>query len=327
MYVLAAGLLTLVVSGCGSNAFEPVADDTSQEACQYDVAMALDSGDYPAVLGSPCAGHMQKGAAYFGLAGYDVNGVIEKLIDINNAPDSSARAELYLSTLVGVVTSDAMASLYGSSSEYAQVLPGEQFYDEANFYDNVFVKPLISLSNIKGIVDPDGDGTFSTCDLNGNGRPDEVDASACALLEATAPGNCIIITNTVSPLTFPGYSTTDYTGLEISVALLPTPECSSVYRQILSAPPAYVVATTADFCTGSDSTQWNCPVEIGGAPVDLVTDFNDNLNSASATLANTPGAENSEITRAMVDLIFDACGPDGTCTSNDLANYVMQLML
>lgn len=325
---LVIAFFILVFSGCGSNAFEFAADDSSREACEQQAVLDLDGGNYMAVLGSPCAGPMLRGAAYFGLAGYDVTDVIERSIDANNAPDGGARAEIYLTALIGTVTLDSMANLEGSASEYARIHLGEPFFEEADFYRNVIVNMVASLSKVKGIIDPDGDGALSGCDLNANGHPDEVDAAACALLEASAPGSCILISGTVSPLTFPGHSAAIYNGLTIQVAASSSGQCPNEYRQVLSTSPApYVVTTTADLCTDSVGNEWNCPLEAGGAPVDLVTDMENGLNSAAATLANTPGAEDSEITRALNELITDACGADGNCTSAELANYVLGLYL
>jgi len=328
--------IVLTFAGCGSNAFESLADDSSQEACENQAALDLDSGNYMAVLSSPCAGPMLRGAAYFGLAGYDVTDVIERSVDANNAPDSEARAEIYLTALIGTVTLESMANLGSSSAEYARIHPGEPFFVEADFYRNVIINMVASLAEVKGIIDPDGDGALSACDINSNGHPDEVDAAACALVEASLPGSCALapvigasVSSTVSPLTFPGYSTSTYAGLNIQISGAPSlPQCTGSYRQILSSAPApYVVTTTADVCTGSDGNQWNCPLEAGGSPADLVTDMENGLNAAAATLANTPGAEDSELTRALNELITDACGADGDCTSAELAVYVLGLYL
>lgn len=317
----------LVFAGCGSNAFESLADDTSKEACEQEAVMDLDSGNFAAVLGSPCAGPMLRGAAHFGLAGYDVTDVIERSVDANNAPDEESRAEIYLTALIGTVTLDSMANLNESASEYARIQPGEPFFEEADFYRNVIINLVASLAKVKGIIDPDGDGLLSSCDINGNNHPDEVDAAACALLEASLPGSCILISNTVSPLAFPGYSTI-YNGLTIQVAVSQSGQCPNEYRQVLSTTPTpYVVTTTADLCSGSDGKIWNCPLEADGAPVDLVSDLENGLNSAAATLANTPDAEDSELTRALNELITDACGADGNCTSAELAAYVLGFYL
>ena len=59
MAVLCASLLP--IASCS--------DKSSNEACLHETTSNLDKGNYAAVAQSPCADHLQKGAAYFGLAG------------------------------------------------------------------------------------------------------------------------------------------------------------------------------------------------------------------------------------------------------------------
>jgi len=91
-------LLSLSLIGMAAlfscNAFEGIADKESVESCQYEVSYALDKQDYTQaieLLNGKCASafneterYINLGAAYLGLAGYDIPSLITDLINSND---------------------------------------------------------------------------------------------------------------------------------------------------------------------------------------------------------------------------------------------------
>jgi hypothetical protein len=322
---LAVALAAMLLGGCGDNAFEGLADDGSRDACLYQTSLDLDNGNYAGVLDSSCAGPMQRGAACVGLAGFDITTVIDRVIEANSASSDTVQIEVYMKSLVGEVQSSMLAGLYEAGAEYAKALPDP----DARFYLDVIIRPLISLATLKGIIDPDGDGALSDCDINGNSTPDEVDAASCALLVA-AGQDCSTVNasySSVSPLTFPNESsiTATYTGLNITVAGTSVGTCDGAYKQLLDSASSFVVAVGSETCLGSDNSWWNCPIEIDGQPLDLVGVFEENLNAAVDTAAALTGAQGSEISTAMDELIADACGVGNVCTPDEISGYLQNL--
>lgn len=320
----AVALAALLFWRCGDNAFEGLADDGSREACLYQTSLDLDNGNYTEVLDSSCAGPMQRGAACVGLAGFDINTVIDRVIEANNASSDTAQIEVYMESLIGEVDSAMMAGFYEASMEYTKALPDP----DAQFYLDVIIRPLVSLATLKGIIDPDGDGGLSDCDINANGTPDEVDAASCALLIA-AGQNCSSVGASafaVPSLTFPNDSsvTATYTGLNITVNGTTTATCNGAYKELLNPSPPFVVAVGSETCLGSDGDFWNCPIEIDGQPLDLVSVFEENLTAAVDTAAALTGTQGSEISTAMDELIADACGDD-VCTADEISGYLQNL--
>ncbi len=323
--LLAVALAALLFGGCGDNVFEGLADDGSREACLYQASLDLDNGNYAKVLDSSCAGPMQRGAACVGLAGFDINTVLDRVIEANSAGSDSSQIEVYMSSLLGEVDGSMLSSLYDAGAEYSEALPDP----DARFYLDVIIRPLISLTTLKGIIDPDGDGALSDCDINGNSTPDEVDAASCALLIA-AGQNCSPVNASASAvpnLIFPDESsiTAIYTGLQITVAGMTTPACDGAYTELLDSSASFVVAVGSETCQGSDGSMWNCPIEIDGLPLDLVGVFEENLNAAVDTMAALTGAQGSEISTAMNELIADACGVDNLCTPEEISGYLQNL--
>ena len=83
-------LFLIAFAGCGdSNYLSWLSDDSSSDACQAQVDLDLDSANYEAVISSPCTDYMDLGAAYFGLAGFDIIEVITTMIDSNDVSANS----------------------------------------------------------------------------------------------------------------------------------------------------------------------------------------------------------------------------------------------
>ncbi|MEO2067910.1 MAG: hypothetical protein ABGX27_00145 [Desulfurobacteriaceae bacterium] len=83
----------------GCNVFESIADKESVESCQYEVSYALDKQDYTRaieLLNGECASafneterYINLGAAYLGLAGYDIPSLITNLLNSNDESNNS----------------------------------------------------------------------------------------------------------------------------------------------------------------------------------------------------------------------------------------------
>jgi hypothetical protein len=337
--VLAAGAL-LLLAGC--------ADKNSNEACVHQVTMDLDSGNYSAVLSSPCADAMQKGGAYFGRAGFDVKDVINSFVRTGSSATSpgsnsgTSDLSVYLNTMVSTVTTSTLSDLNGSETEYGTVPPSSGSYPDAQFYISL-VDSVRSLSLIKSIVDISGDGNLvTTCDENANEEPDSIDAASCALLVSSgAPASVgsvvsactasITLVADSSVITFDASHPGSYRGLifQIDGTGSNTSGCESPnrYKQLLyltsSGTTTWAVVTTASgdpSCLGSDGTIWPCPIIQDGQPLDLVSTINDSLNGSISSLGSAFTGTN-DVQTSLQNLKSDAC-PSDPCTAEDIANYL-----
>ncbi len=339
--VLAVSLV--FITGCGSNWLEFIADDSSTEACQYKASKDLDEGKYDAVIAAStsCANSMQKGAAYFGKAGYGITDIIDRMIEANDEQNDEENINLYLKNLVSTVTNASLASLDSSVAEYQSVIDAGVATDrdviDAKFYRDVFINPMRGLANLKAIIDPDGDGIFSDCDINSNDTPDEIDATSCTLVR-TAQANCSTLTDNGSP--YIASSTTEavdfsvagnpvtlaktYTGVTVTLVGTATASCPAVYKRLNNSTNTISVTTTSEDCTDTDGDQWKCPYESGGASVDVVGVLTDALNNAETALNNVVSGE-SEIDDAVAELKEEICGSDNTCTNTEVSDYLQTL--
>ncbi len=319
-----------VLAGCGDNAFDSGTDEGSTEACKYAVSQALDEGDYDYVLASSCAHAMDKAAAYLGKAGYDVNDVIESMINANgSAPGDSI--DVYMNDLVSTVSNESLQNLYNASDEFNLVPVSDPLYEDARFNNVVFVNSLIAISNIKGVMGGTTLPDTSTCDRNLNGTPDKADSAGCAFYIAASIGNCVAQDSSYSAPTnnirFTGLNGT-YTGYTITIDdnFGPTsaPDCLASEKKLLSG--GLVAATTSDTCTDIiGGLDWPCPFENNNAPVDVVSVFEETLESSDELLGSMFGGGDVEISEAIEDLRTDACGLDGICTSKEIADYLQTL--
>ncbi len=328
MAVLCASLLP--IASCS--------DKSSNEACLHETTSNLDKGNYAAVAQSPCADHLQKGAAYFGLAGFNTTDVINKFIDANGTNSGgNSDLEIYLTSTIGVVTDTSLSNLDSSHKEYTSVAATDPEYKNAQFSLSL-VDAIYALSVIKTIVVT---GTSSTlintgCDQNSNGKPDEIDSASCALY-ISANQNCaslnasgsVSVTQDVPGLTFAGKTGT-YRGLVITVggagpqSTCPAPNS---YQKLLyqSGSNWFAVTQTAGPCTAlNNGGAWPCPVEQNGAPLDLVQAIDTSLDSSiSALNTSISSTASNDVKQSIQDIKIQAC-PSGTCTSSDVAAYLQQ---
>jgi len=331
MLFLLCAVALVMTTGCGDNLLESTADKDSDEACEYQVSRDLNEGEWNDVINadSDCASSMQKAAAYFGRAGYDIADIIARMSEANEEEDDND-AETYLDTLVGTVSKSKLDDLNSAVVQYSDVDEGDDDYDDAQFYIKMFIRPVLSFSSLKGVFDSTGTGIEYGCDVNNNGTPDDVDAASCAIIYSVIP-NCedSITGAAVTPtagLTFTGYENT-YTGLQVVISGSgPSEGCheSNTYYRLLDDSQASVT-TTSDDCT-VNSVPWNCPYEdADGENIDVVAAFENGLSSAEEALEELIGDEGeSELDESITGLREEACGGDG-CTSQEISDYIQNL--
>ena len=320
-------VVAIVLAGCGDNAFDSVADEDSEEACKYAVSQALDEGHYDQVLASSCAHSMDQAAAYVGRAGYDVNDVIGSMIEANSSAAGDS-INVYMNSLVDTVSQDSMENLYLARDSYDLVPVTDLYYEDARFNNVVLVNSLIAIMNIKGVMGGTTLPDTSTCDRNSNGTPDKADAAGCVFYIAAGIGSCTAqdatYTGPVNNIQFTGLSAI-YNGYTITIddngGPATAPDCLASEKKLLSG--GVVAATTSDTCTDLNNANdtWPCPFEDAGAPVDVVSVFEEIMESSEDLL----GSDDTEVSEAVKDMRTDACGADGACTSQEIADYLQNL--
>jgi hypothetical protein len=334
MYVLLAASFSLLFLSCSKK--------NSDEACQHDTTMNLDKGNYDAVLTSGCADTMQRGAAYFGKAGYDMKNVLNRFVQTGSSSgQTSTKSDLtvYMTDLVVKVDEGSLNNLDNSTTQYYSISAASESYKDAQF-DVSLVEMIKGLSLMKLIVS-DISGTLNTsCDINTNTIADGADAASCALVAASriSSGTTTTCTDntTYTPATpvdihFPDKSGT-YSGLVITLLGTATTTCPSQFNKLLYKDSAtgkyWAVATDPDIqCKGSDNKSWPCPIEQNGKPLDLVNTIDSSLNSAVSSLNSAltaTGGATTNVQTSIQDVQTQAC-PSGTCTSLDLANYLQTI--
>jgi hypothetical protein len=334
--VLLAAVMTMLPMGCGDdNYLESLSNDDSAAACQYQVTMDLDSGNYDAVIASTCANYMDLAAAYLGKAGFEIINIINVMIDSNDSGGNEMEA--FIGELVGSVSQSDMRSL-DSSLEYYSLVNAANGYSpdlvlDAQFLKSALVAPTKSFTFIKSAIDPDGDGKISECDMNGNSVPDEVDATGCALTLAGGATDCASMGITVDDttyisLSFTGYSSL-YNGLEMDLGVANAACPDDIYYKLLFNSSS-VAVTSLEKCIDPafPLIEWNCPYEdIGGTPEDMLEVFNTAIINSIDTLKSLGIEEDSEVYAAINSVAVDACGGIGSgCTEEDLRLYLESQM-
>jgi hypothetical protein len=312
LYLFLAAVILAVFFGCSKK--------SSDEACIHQVTMNLDKGNYDAVLSASCANDMQKGAAYFGLSGFDVHDVINSFSQtgvLSTTTNTQSDLSVYMSALVNNATGTSLTYMDNAVGAYSNVTTTSTTgnytsdnYKDAQFYISL-VDAVKSLSLIKlvipNLLDPTGN-LNTACDYNDNGVPDDGDATACALIAAAristsatetctgatyAPAAPVDITLTdASGQPVPG----TYSGLTINITQVAggsaascIPANTTSYKKLLykttTLPAQYWVATTtSDLCTGSDGNTWPCPIVQNNQPLDLVSAVDQTLTSSISSL-------------------------------------------
>ena len=324
LFQLLSLCLLFFLYSCGENAFKALSDESSQEACRYETTKNLDSGNWDAVINSSCADSMQKGAAYFGRAGFDIKDVINRL---SEAKDEENDLDIYLKALVPKVTEDTLADLSNAKNEYSKIPEDNYHYKDAQFYISL-VETSYSLSLMKIVIDSDGDGAISsTCDINGNGVPDDADAVSCALMASAGEdcGNWASYTAT-GDITFEEKNGT-YRGLIITISGSPSETCPKEYKKLLYKDNGnyWLATTTSETCRASDDKDWPCPVEMNNNPLDFVTAIDESLDKAIEFLNKALPGLDEDVTQAIREIRDKACGGN-RCTSQEIADYIQQYL-
>ena len=322
-------VVAIALAGCGNNAFDSGTDESSTEACEYAVSKALDEGCYDQVLDSSCAHAMDQAAAYVGKAGYDVIDVLGSMINANRS-GSGDSINVYMKDLVGSVSKDSLGNLYKARNAYDLIPATDPHYDDARFNNVVLVNSLVAISNIKGVMGGTTIPDTATCDRNNNGTPDKADAAGCAFYIAAGFGDCTAqdaaFSAPVANIQFTDLAAT-YTGYIITIddngGPASAPDCLATEKKLLSG--GVVAATTSDTCTDLGGNDWPCPFEDANAPVDVIIVFQETLESSGDLLDTMFGPDNVEVSEAVDELLLDACGADGTCTSQEIADYLQGL--
>jgi hypothetical protein len=339
LYLFLAVGIAAVFYGCSNK--------SSDEACVHSVTMNLDNGDYAAVLSSSCANDMQKGAAYFGLAGFDVHDVINSFSKTGvstTTTNTQSDLNVYMSALVNNATGTSLTFMDNAVGEYSNVTTTsttgsytQDNYKDAQFYISL-VDAVKSMTLIRLVIPDllDSSGNLNTaCDLNNNGVPDDGDATACALIASTiiSEGATTLTCTgaTYSPAVPVDITLTDasgqpvpgtYGGLTIDMiqvaggsAASCIPSGTTSYKKLLykttTVPAQYFVATTtSDLCTGTDGQTWPCPVVQNNQPLDFVSAVNDTLNSSVSSLNSSltsSATGTSDVQTAIQDIQGQAC--------------------
>jgi hypothetical protein len=331
----------LVAAGC--------ADETSTEACLHETSLALDQGNYDGVLASSCANSMQRGAAYFGRAGFDITSVVNRFIDAGETDAAQTDLNIYMTSMIGRVTEATLNDLDRAKTEYTAVLPASDIYRDAQF--NISIVDVVkSLSLLKLVMDADGLGTVDTgCDANGNGEADEVDAARCVLLTSAGQvcNSGVTVDDDVFGISLQNRSFAGYRGIVITVSgagadisACPSPNQYKklLYFQGASWLPA---TTTADLCQetapGTLRT-WPCPVESGGEPLDLVGAVDESLNSSISAMNTAITTTQTTLQQSIFDIKQqNCCIEEGSaawnpadpsscaCSAEELAAYMLTI--
>lgn len=314
-----AALLVLFTAGC--------ADKNSPESCEYQTTMDLDAGNFDAVLQSSCATPMQLGAAWFGKAGFSVTDIVNELVR-GNTTTSQTDLHLYLTALVKTVSASTFQNLDNAKAQYSSIGTSSEFYKDALFNISI-IDTVKAIALVKSVIDLNGTGTLSSCDINGNSVIDEADALSCGLLASGSPnpasGTCLVSGQTATwnatvDITFSS-ATGTYRGLTVDIGTS-AGSCPGSYQKLLylNSDSNYYLATTAGTCTASDGNQWPCPVT---SSIDFVSAFDQSINEAMSALSSSLTTTTAnDVQQAISSVKTDACGTDGTCTAAELANYL-----
>jgi len=329
-------VMVILAMGCGDdNYLRSLSNNDSDSACQYQISMDLDSGNYDAVIASSCANYMDMAAAYLGKAGFEIFNIVNSMIKSNDSDDKPLKT--FMNELAGSKTTQEIRDLDYSMSHYSLVNTANGYSPDqekdAMFIRDILMMPAISYMFLKLAMDPDGDGEISGCDINGNNVPDEVDATSCALIVAGGTVDCssrgiTLDDSTYRTLNFPDHLGI-YNGLIMNYAGATNTTCpDNKYYKLLYGGNS-VAVTTIEKCIDASypdvpPVEWNCPYEDSqGKPGDLLKAFNDGLQDSFSTMYSIGFSHDSEIYMSVNSVSTDACGGGSNdCSETDLQTYL-----
>ncbi len=342
--------LPCLILSCGGYDSLGLADKNSAEAKRYEILKALDEGNYDFVISALEAdptyggvftaeeGRLNLAAAYVGKAGFDVNGIVNVIIDSTRAKttDKFSAFVKALATNIG-----AKGSLYLSkaSSKYAEIVSNcssavTDIQKDACFYKGIVdaATAATSMSVIVGDINS-WFNPIGCQDVNQNRIGDDADVSACAI-EYAVNGSCSDPTAravSIRPVNF-NDGTNTYTFQLIKVTITSTGTCSnkSDYRFIDTNNKTVVLTEgfcKTDFtpCTSLDLNKgcYPCPVvDPQTRNVLDVTEAIANTLQSSTKLINNVIPSGTDVSNAVNQYIQDVCRADQVCSLTDIANYV-----
>ncbi len=177
--VLSVLMLTFMMYGCGNNLFEFLSDEDSTDAKDYVISRDLDKGDFDSVLNNENASPLDRSAAYLGLAGFDINDILDRMIDAEDVEDDLA---LYFETLLPSTTLENKQYIQSAVNELSSEGGGMADTDpEINFHYAIALI-IDAIMDFKNLIDGGGqDLLLEGIDSDGNGVVDVVEAGECAL--------------------------------------------------------------------------------------------------------------------------------------------------
>ena len=354
--LLLGAVLSAGIFGCGGYDSVGISDDNTAEARRYEVQQALDEGNYDFVIqaleNDPTYGGaftreeglMNLAAAYVGRAGFDINDVINELVDIADQTTGNDDFSTFIRALTANLRERASLWLRRASETYARIVtssctsPATEIERDACFYRAV-VDATNAAATVATVVEDVNtwlNPTGCSDDANQNNVGDEADATACAI-EYAATGSCTVLganLSVVNPsLTFRD-GTNSYPFELVKIDISPSGDCSNTntfYRLIDTSTNS--VAVTEGYCdtnfnpcgSPDGSTCFPCPVvdPTSGDAVDIVETVVNTIETSQDIITNLVAGTDAE--QAVNDFIQEVCGVDQSCTQDEIANYLQSL--
>jgi len=352
-------LTGMFIASCGGYDGIGLSDDGTGEACRYDIATALDAGNYDYVIQKlssdiTCNGGMTEeegrlnlAAAYVGSAGFTipdiVNDILQSQIDTNFNNLQNYQFDQFLDVLStrakpsNITLLEKAAQTYRSVADNCTAVNLTDIERDACFYRGLVeaarssISLAFTLDNVNSWLNP------GQCeDLNGNLIGDNGDIEACSI-EYAVNNSCTI--SGVNYTSFGNVTFNDgitYESVRFTVKST-DPNCSDneTYKLIYRSGAVKTVVLTEGYCdtnynscSAPDGTNClPCPVlDANGNPYTIEGTILDAIESAANLITETVGNVNADVQQAVDDFRNEVCTADDndptTCTSQDLAKYL-----
>ncbi|WP_457624624.1 hypothetical protein [Persephonella sp.] len=357
--------LTFLLSGvflfsCGGYDSIGLSDDSSSEACVYDVVNALDDGNYDYVIQKlssdiTCSGgftvdegKMNLAAAYVGKAGFSIPDLVNDILKTQTDIDfNNYQYDKFIEVLSTKANISNIQMLHQASSLYREIIADCNVQDltdiqkDACFYRGLVeaakssVSLAYSLENVIAWLNPEA------CeDLNNNSIGDNGDMEACAL-EYAINDSCTIPGVSLTQLGFVTFEDgTTYESIKLVVSSS-SPECSNnesyklIYRDQLYG----TVVLTEGYCNVNREPCDNpdgitcvpCPAkDVNGNPYTIEETVLNAIESAANLITEVVGNTNTDVKDAVDDFRSEVCAAADndptTCTTEDLVQYLTSSM-
>ncbi len=354
------GLLILgtVIASCGGYDDIGLSDDGTGEACRYDIAAALDKGDYDYVINrlssditcgggmSVEEGNLNLAAAYVGKAGFTIPDIVNDILNSQTNTNISSLQTYNFDQFLDVLSNRAKpsnitllekaAQNYRSIADNCGVLSLTDIQKDACFYRGLVeaarssISLAFTLENVNSWLNP------GQCeDLNKNSTGDNGDIEACAI-EYALNNSCTVSGVNYQSLSNPTFSD-GYRYESVKFYINSTdPNCSDKesYKLIYRGTIKTVVLTEGycdenyNSCSTPDGINcFPCPVlDPNGNPYTVEGTILDAIESAANLITETVGNTNADVKQAVDDFRNEVCAASdndpNTCTSQDLAEYL-----